>query len=204
VPEARSTLILLYPGCILFEVLLAAELLSQRGVRVDTVYPNGEAFKDSSGLIIQPTHRYASVPPDYACILIPGGDPSSIMEDTACDHILQQHAQRGALLAGVCAGVLVLAKSGVLQGKRIVHNYRSPFAPPENVRFVANFWEGASVLQDSKCVAVRDGNIVTALPHGFIAFALETLKALDLTTEEHAERLSRHYQGHFVPALAPY
>jgi len=64
----------------------------------------------------------------------------------------------GALVAGICAGVDVLDKAGLLK----------------NIR--------STKSGDFDCI--RDGNIVTARANAYVDFAIEAAKALDLFEDE--------------------
>jgi len=200
-PGLKPTLLLLYPDCITFEVMLTLELLHHH-TELTVASPDGAEVTDSSGLLVHPQQSYDEVKPEhFGLVLVPGGDPRAIMNDARVDKILQIADAQDTPIGGISAGVLVLAKSGILQGRYVVHSYRTPFASEEVEAFTAPYWEGARVLPEPERTVVRDGNVVTALANGFVDFALEITQLLGIHTLERATLLGRHFRGAFIPGL---
>ena len=125
------TLILAYPNCILFEILPAAQRLDPYlPVRVAT--PDGTAFRDRSGLSVNAYCSFADAEAgDYACVLVPGGNPDEIIQHPDAARIICSVHSQGGIVAGICAGVAVLGHAGVLRGRRIAHNYTEDDVPAE-------------------------------------------------------------------------
>jgi putative intracellular protease/amidase len=93
------------------------------------------------------------------CVLIPGGDPRSIIPEHKATAALQRIADQGALMAGICAGNLVLASAGLLKGVRATHNYTPEYAPAEKVAATAPYWDG---ILFERADLVEDGKRITA------------------------------------------
>lgn len=183
----ETVVVALYPGCISFEVALAAELLSKK-YQIINATPDGLDIADSTGLPLKAQMSYSEVSLD-ACraILVPGGNPDSIVHNKEIDRILIEACDRGLLIAGICAGPSVLAKAGILRGKKIAHGYR-----PEQFEFLAEVFRDVT-LTDSLFVA--DGIILTAKPEAHIEFAVEIACRLGAADASKANRIKDYYRG---------
>ncbi len=89
-----------------------------------------------------------------------------------------------AVVAGIWAGALVMASSGILVGCRMTHNYRSPWAGSEIESFVQEYWSGADVVEDRSIGVVTDGSLVTALPDATSEFTTTVLALLSVDAED--------------------
>lgn len=167
--------VLLYPGCIFFEIALAAETLAKR--REILYYtPQGEAHHASNGarLLAHGTYdELADATP--AAVLVPGGDARAIVPSGMANRALQACAKRGAILAGICAGSLVLAGAGLLKGRRGTHNYTLEHCDPAKVAATAPYWEG---MVFERADLVVDGPIITAQHWAYVRFAAAVAQAL--------------------------
>jgi putative intracellular protease/amidase len=199
-PAERTAVTLLYPGCTIAEVIELATRLANHGVQTVFAASDDAAITDASGLSMQPDTTLADVDPAIVdAVIVPGGDPGSIIGNADVEHWLRQAEH--ALVAGICAGVAVLAASGLTTGRHITHNYREPWAPPDVVTFVAHLWEGAVVEADVSIGVVRDERLITALPNATVDFTVAVLQSLELIDETNAHNLSRHLRGNHVPDL---
>jgi putative intracellular protease/amidase len=185
--------LLLYPGCIFFEIAAAVELLARYG-RVQYFTPDGELHESSNGACIVAAGSYADLAGlTMDAVLVPGGNPDSIMELRLANECLQAAFTKGAVLAGICAGALVIAASGLLVGRRATHTYTTEFAPSQVVNFVAPLWQG--VIYE-RANAVRDGRLITAQPWAVFEFAVLIAEALGLMSD--AERVK--YLAYYLSA----
>ncbi|PIQ26633.1 hypothetical protein COW36_01275 [bacterium (Candidatus Blackallbacteria) CG17_big_fil_post_rev_8_21_14_2_50_48_46] len=187
-PPSQHTLLLLYPGCIEYEVLLAAQLLHPVfPVRVAT--PGGHAHAGSTGLIFQSQLSYQQIDPqEIAVVLIPGGDPGSVIEHAPLQQAIQALAERSEIQWGaICAGPLLLARQGLLKGRRFTHGYATP--EPDLIRawFADGFWQDAPW--------VEDGPFLTAQPQAQIEFATRMAQRCGVLSPEKAEALAAYYKG---------
>jgi transcriptional regulator GlxA family with amidase domain len=131
--------VLLYPGCVYLEVARAVELLAER-FQVLHFTPEGSVHAGADDVMIQPDGSYTALETtDVACVLVPGGNPDSIIPEQKATAALNRAAANGALMAGICAGNLVLASAGLLRGKRATHNYTAEYAPSEKLEATAPF-----------------------------------------------------------------
>ena len=89
--------------------------------------------------------------------IVPGGDIANIDNKNVLD-MLKILNDKKAIIAGICAGVDILDKAGILRSISSTHS--------------SNF----------DCVS--DGNVITARPNAYVDFAIEVGKALDLFEDE--------------------
>lgn len=202
-----SCVVLLYTGCTIAEVIEIATRLRGDEVDVSFVSVGGGDVIDQSGLIMVPDRPIDEVDRSRIdCVIVPGGDPEEVMGDPAVQALLTATAGNGGVVAGICAGVLVLADAGILRGRHITHNYRAPWATDDIEEFVRPLLEGATIeptIGDVVCVdGAADGpTIITALPNATIAFTAVVGQAMGLFGDVGAELLERHLAGEFVPEL---
>ena len=167
-----QTLILAYKGCVLFEVIQAASFLDpEMPVRVAT--PDGEGFRDRSGVTVRADSAYDKVEPEVVgCVLVPGGNPDIIAANGHAKRIVRKVLAGGGVVAGICAGVAVLGLAGVLRGRRVAHNYTARDVSAEVRRHTDPLWQG-TVFEPSG-LAVDGGVVITARPerHGDFAEAV--------------------------------
>lgn len=89
--------------------------------------------------------------------IVPGGGISAIDNDEIT-HYLQDLNDRKVLIAGICAGVDILDKAGLLEERISTHSTEEDFA--------------------------SDENIVTARANAYVDFAIEVAKKLSLFKDE--------------------
>lgn len=183
----KQIVVILYPGCIFNEVALALELLAQK-YEILPATPEGNDHKASNGLVIAVRSAFSEINlKNCAGILVPGGDPGSVAENEDLDLTLRTASEAGILLAAICAGPFVLAKAGVLEGRKIAHGYDQ-----ERINFLRKYFNGV-VLTDQPLMT--DGNIITAKPDAFIDFAVEVGERLGVVEEANAGHLRNYYKG---------
>ena len=165
-----KALVIFYPDCIEFEAILAAQVLHGENLTIDIATPDGTDYLGPSGIALRATHSYADVhPEEYRAIIVPGGDTKTVLENETLVGILQAANDAGATFGAICAGPLLLARAGLLKGRRFTHGYGPDSPLPD--------WKDGS-YQDQPVVV--DGNIVTAQPQAYIDFAIEVLYAAGL------------------------
>jgi len=165
-----KSLVLFYPQCIEFEAILAAQVIHGEELTIDVATPDGQDYRGPSGIALRATHSFAEVEPtEYRVIVIPGGDTNAVLEDKALIGILTTACDAGATFGAICAGPRLLAKAGLLKGRRFTHGFGVDSTFPE--------WEGGTYVDE---LVVADGRIVTAKPQAYIDFAIELLYAAGL------------------------
>jgi putative intracellular protease/amidase len=153
----RHLYILLYPDCIEFEVMLAAELCNKK-FPVRVVTPSGQGHRGSNGIKVEADCSIGEVDLGRcAGILIPGGDPYDLIEGesaNAAGRLLISASEMGIPIGAICAGPAVLGKHGLLKSRRFTHGFGDC-----HKEALAPIWEGAQFTD--KDVEI-DGNTVTA------------------------------------------
>lgn len=193
----RKVAVLLYPGCILFEVGLATELLA-KSFDVHFFTPDGLQHPGSNGSTVQAFGSYADLEQsEAACVLIPGGDPGSIILQSAATRCLQAASKRGAVIAGICAGNLVLASAGLLRGVRATHNYTLEHATPEAVQLAEPFWQG-SIFERSDVVV--DDQFITAQPWAYVKFAAAVARNLRVFSLAESDAFLAYHRKSYTDA----
>ena len=105
----------------------------------------------------------------FAAVLVPAGDPSSIrVPENVAAKPLQHQASAGALIAGICAGKLVIAASGLPRGRCGTHNDTAELASPEQVAATERYWAGMTFIRAD---LVHDGQVITCQPWAYRKFA---------------------------------
>jgi putative intracellular protease/amidase len=200
--ESMSAAVLLYEGCTITEVAEIATRLTNWDVPVHFVAPSVEELRDQSGLLMRPDHALGDVDPSgLTVVIVPGGNPDTVSDDPAVPAWLRRADEAGVLVAAICAGVSLVASAGLVAGRRITHNVRTPWAPPELADSVAHLWVGAMVEEDRTVGVVRDGNLISALPNAPVEFAMEILVAVGLYDRRRAELMGAHLKGGYVEQL---
>lgn len=200
--EPMSAAVLLYDGCTITEVAEIATRLANWDVTVHFVAPSVGELRDQSGLRMLPARALGDLDPSgLSVVVVPGGNPDSVCDDAAVAAWLRAADEAGVLVAAICAGVTLVASVGLVAGRRITHNVRSPWAPSELADSVAHLWADAEVEEDRTIGVVRDGNLVSALPNAPVEFAMEILVAIGLYDRRRAELMGAHLRGGYVEEL---
>ena len=188
-------IVTLYPGCISFEVALAAELLSKK-YQIFNATPDGQDLTDSTGLSLKARLSYAEVKiEDCRAILVPGGNPDGLIQNKEIDRILIEANQAGLLIGGICAGPSVLGKAGILRGRKIAHGYG-----PKQLEYLKDIFRDVTLTNE---LVVVDGNIITAKPEAHIDFAVEIGCRLDVVDASKSGRLKEYYRGTLGRKIRP-
>ena len=181
-----KALIIFYPDCIEFEAILAAQVLHEENLTIDVATPDGADYHGPSGITLRATHSYTDVHPDeYRVVIVPGGNTETVLENETLAWILKTANDAGTTFGAICAGPLLLAKAGLLKGRRFTHGY-GPNSP-------LPYWKDGCFENQP---VVVDGNIVTAKPQAYIDFAIAVLYAAGLHASWVVESLQK--SGKFV------
>ncbi len=162
----REVVILLYPGVQSLDFtgplevftgadqLLAHEARSERGYRVSLLSADGAPLATSSGLAIVPHGSLAETPERIDTLIVAGGH--GCMEAAADGELIEwvaKSARRARRTASVCTGAFLLARAGLLDGRRATTHWASA---EELAR------RHPEVHVDPEPIFVRDGSVWTS------------------------------------------
>jgi protein deglycase len=109
-------------------------------------------------------------------LLLPGCmDISTIMNEEKLINFIKQVATKRCIIASISSSPLLLAKAGVLEGKKYTVGLT------EEAIICSNIFEEANLSNE---LVVQDGNIITARGRGFVRFGKYLGKALNLSFDE--------------------
>jgi transcriptional regulator GlxA family with amidase domain len=158
VPTAGRVAVLAYDRLSMFEFSIACEVFgpseaADLGVPwYDFVVCADRAtVRFDNGLVLQVPRSLASLRRADTIVIPPCDDPSTVSEATIT--AIRQAHDRGARLISLCTGALVLARTGLLDGRRAVTHWA------ECEAFAAAY---PSVTVDPKVLYVDEGDILTA------------------------------------------
>src|SRR6266480_8007034 len=136
------------------ERMLRARAGGSRGYRLRTLSRDGEKLRSSSGLTIVPDGSLRDAPAAIDTLIIPGGAGSrEACEDSELVAWIERAAPRAARVAAVCTGAFLLARAGLLAGRR-----------------ATTHWAACSELRrrhpeiavETEPIFVRDGDVYTS------------------------------------------
>jgi 4-methyl-5(b-hydroxyethyl)-thiazole monophosphate biosynthesis len=165
-----SVLVPLAQGCEELEAVTVVDLLRRAGIHVVTAGLDEQPVRASRGVVLLPDMTLEeALKSDYDMVVLPGGLPGAdhLGDDARVIGLLQEMAAAGKYTAAICAAPRVLARAGLLDGKRAT-SYPGAL-------------ETAAVpgLEYSDEAVVTDGNVVTSRgPGTAMDFALHLIELL--------------------------
>jgi 4-methyl-5(b-hydroxyethyl)-thiazole monophosphate biosynthesis len=184
-----KTLAIFYPGCVEFEVLLACEILN-KDFPVEIATPDGKDHLGSNGMVFKASKSFESViPSEYKAILVPGGDPGSVIGNQRLSQIIKECYLNNSVLGAICAGPIVLEQAGILKNQRIAHGYKG-----RQLQFIQEngFFNETQLTNEPFIVGDR---IVTARADSFIDFAVEVARLVGSVSDSRAAIWKNYYKG---------
>ncbi len=151
------------------EAMTIVDLLRRAEIDVTTAnVTGGEWVKGAHGVPLKADCSISDVRSErYEAIVLPGGMPgaSHLAESEEVATLLKDHFERGKNVAAICAAPMVLAKHGLLQGKKAT--------------CYPGFEEKLSGAEPQTGNVVQDGTITTSRgPATAIPFALSLIATL--------------------------
>ena len=162
-----KALVLMAEGFEEIELTSIVDILRRGGVTVTIAGLKDGLITGSRGIKMQPDVTLDSIKEMYDIIILPGGSPGyvNLGNDRRVIDLVKRYNAEGKIVAAICAGPSVLAKAGILGGKKV-----TIFKGMEN--------ELKNAVYVDKTVVV-DGNILTSQgPGTAMEFAIELLKRL--------------------------
>ncbi|MBX7196820.1 MAG: DJ-1/PfpI family protein [Sandaracinaceae bacterium] len=194
--QRAQLLAIVFPGCAYLEIAHAVAMGRSRA-EVRFVSPDGGSVATSDGprIAAEGSFREASIE-GVVAVIVPGGELDAVADDDALSSLLRRAEDAGAVVGGICNGAIVLARAGLLRGRRVTHTVTERHAPVASwgpLRAYADPLLEGSTYVDRPVVV--DGPIVTAKPWASIAFAAELSVRAGLETPTDAARAATRARG---------
>ena len=170
--EKAAVMVLLSPGFEEGETVEIIDVLRRGGFAVDSVSIAGEQVTGGHAITLladRVLHEDIAAFEGYDMIVVPGGweAVARMQDDERVLELLRRYDHAGKFVAAMCAGPNVLAKAGILAGKRMTA-YPGERTEP--------FYRDAQYVRDT---VVRDGRLITSRgPGTALPFAFALVDAL--------------------------
>lgn len=149
---------LLYDTCCLYEVVILNYFMKATGCEMVFCSPDGKAVTAMEGYSLNMDMGLRDLDPAVVrSFTVPGGDIRQADSGTVTE-VLKQVRANGALIGGICAGVDLLEREGILEGLDSTHSKE------EDV--------------------VKDQNVITARGNAYVDFAIAMGRELNLFADE--------------------
>src|SRR5438876_569708 len=125
-----------------------------RGYEIAIVSRDGAPLRSSSGLTLVPDAAVGAAPRDIDTLIVAGGAGCErAAEDVALVEWIARSAAAARRTAAVCTGAFLLARAGVLEGRRATTHWSA-------AEQLARRYPGVDV--DADPIFLRDGNVWTS------------------------------------------
>lgn len=156
--ENLEDIVLLYDGCCIYEIVILNYFLKCTESKLLFCFVDRQTVRAVEGYSINCDMAIDEINlSNVRSFIVPGGDISNISCQNVYDTLRKLSDQR-TIIAGICAGVDILDKAGILKDISSTHS--------------------------SEFDCVRDKNIITARANAYVDFAIETGKALEIFEDE--------------------
>ena len=156
--EQMKTMVLLYDTSCIYEIVILNYFLKVTGKEMIFVSPEGNPVMATEGYRIEVEDRLDHVNPgDVELLIIPGGDIVQIDTPEAWEYLKNVHDSNGRI-AAICAGVDVLEHAGLLEDVESIHSCEKD--------------------------VVTSHRITTSRANGYVDFAIEVAKQMELFEDE--------------------
>lgn len=155
--KMKSVVLLYNTGCI-YEIVILNYFLKYVGKDVIFVSYDGKPVIAMEGYSINVSDKLLNInPKEVELMIVPGGDITEIDRREVWEYLVDVRSNQG-LIAGICAGVDVLDHAGILETIKSTHSGNSD--------------------------VVVAGNVITARANGYVDFAIEVAKQMNLFEDE--------------------
>lgn len=149
---------LLYDTCCMYEIVILNYFMGVTGCDVIFCSLDGKTVKAAEGYQINVEVSLKEIDEEQIrSFILPGGD-ISLIDQEETRSCLRELKSRGVLVGGICAGVDMLERAGVLKGIKTIYSEDSEVA--------------------------NDHGVITARANGYVDFAIEAARELGLFTDE--------------------
>ncbi|QWU16026.1 Putative intracellular protease/amidase [Paenibacillus sophorae] len=170
----KKTAVLLYPQFSEYELTVALSILMQGKKPVVTVGLNDRAVRGEAGLQCIPDTTIAEVDQaEIDSLLLTGCmDILALQNEADLIKFIRRTGSKASVIASISSSPFLLAKAGLLQGKKYT------VGMTEENRKKTGVFEPENYSEEP---VVRDGNLITARGRGFIQFGTLLGQALNLS-----------------------
>ena len=165
-----SVLVPLAQGCEELEAVTVVDLLRRAGIEVVTAGLDAQPVKASRGMTLLPDMTLdMALQQRFDMVVLPGGLPGAdhLGDDPRVIRLLQEMAAADAYTAAICAAPRVLARAGLLDGKRA-----TSYPGALDIKAVPG-------LEYLETAVVTDGRVITSRgPGTAMDFALALIETL--------------------------
>ena len=165
--------VILYPNFSLQEITCLTSALSVWfEEKIEFVASENKEYYSEEGLRVMPTKTIADTNiTDYECIILPGTiNPLPALYDDKLIEFLRSGINTDVIFAAISSSPLLLAKAGVLKGKKFTSGFFMQMAE------VFSFVEKENFIHKG---IVCDGNVITGIGMFFREFAEAVLQKFD-------------------------
>ena len=167
-----STYVFIYDTFAQFEVVLANYILKHKG-EVITFGIDDEKVTSSEEFITVPHKSIDELDvDDIDLLVIPGGDPSQVNEKEKLYSLIKEVNKKDKLIGAICAAPVHLAKASILNNIK--------FTTTLDINSIDEFNEDNFIDNN----VVIDENIITAKASGYVDFAIELGKQVEVFEDE--------------------
>ncbi|MEW8955934.1 DJ-1/PfpI family protein [Clostridium sp.] len=163
--------VLYYHGFCEFEVVLTFAKFMDNIISValeDRIYISEEKQKYLPDKTVQELN-----PDNIDLFIIPGGNPTHLYENTELREFITALNEKNKFIAGICGGVELMARFGVLDNKKCTGDSEGIKLDEEN----KEFFKKATIVNED---IVIDRNCITSIGKAFIEFSIELGKLMNV------------------------
>ena len=162
--------VLIYPEFSLQEITCLTSVLSVWfGEKIDFIASENKEYCSEEGVCVLPakTVENANIS-DYDCVILPGTiNPLLALYDKKLMEFLKSGADTDVVFAAISSAPVLLAKAGILKGKKFTAGFFMQMAD------TFSFVEKENFVHKS---VVCDGNVITGIGMFFLEFAESVLR----------------------------
>ncbi|MNB81668.1 DJ-1/PfpI family protein [compost metagenome] len=156
-----NTHVLIYDGFVNFEIMLATYLMKTQG-SIITVGLTSAPVKSYEDFIVLPNTDINQLKADdIELLIIPGGDMENLKVSLPLASLIKELDSKQKYIGAICSAATLLQHIGILEGRQHIGN----------------------TINSADLVKV-DNNILTAKPNGYVDFAIELGKMLNIYSDE--------------------
>ncbi len=162
--------VLIYPDFSLQEITCLTSALSVWfGEKIDFIATENKEYKSEEGLFVLPAKTTGEIKiTNYDCLILPGTiNPLPALFDEKLIDFLKSGAETDVVFAAISSAPLLLAKSGVLEGKKFTAGFFMQMAE------VFPFIEKENFVHKG---VVSEGNVITGIGMFFREFSEAVLR----------------------------